>query len=336
MGRTLNWGLLGAGAIARDFARDLAAACTGRLHAVGSRSAESANRFADEFPGCRPHGSHADFFGDPEIDVVYVATPHPFHAEHCRAALAAGKHVLSEKPFTVTAAEAEGVFAAARAAGRFAMEAFKDRCHPLPARVVESLPKLGEVWLIDASFSFAADFNPASRLFAKELGGGGILDLGCYPVAFSRRIAGATLGRHFADPVEIAGCATLSPVTGTDLVAAATLRFENGLLARVSCGLAVSQENVVRIHGREGTLIIPSPWARHRAGPQIATITFANGATETLTATADRPIFALEADVVGSAILAGRLEAEEMSWADTLGNLRVIDAWRATARGSKR
>lgn len=332
MSRILNWGLLGAGAIARDFARDLAVARTGRLHAVGSRSEESARAFAAEFPGCRAHGSHADFFADPEIDVVYVATPHPFHAEQCLAALAAGKSVLCEKPFAMTAAEAERVFAAARAAGLFVMEAFKDRCHPLPALVIETLPRLGEVRLIDATFSFRAAFDPASRLLSKALGGGGILDLGCYPVAFARRMAGATLGRSFADPVEFSGAATLSPVTGTDLVAAATLRFENGLLARISCGVGVTQENVVRIHGRDGDIGIPAPWARHPAGPQTATLTLADGTIETLTAVADRPIFALEADVAGAAILAGRTEADEMSWADTLGNMRALDAWRTTAR----
>lgn len=332
MNRILRWGLLGAGAIARDFARDLAFARTGRLEAVGSRSETTAQNFAAQFPGCRTHGSYEALCADPEIDVVYVATPHPFHAVHAIATLEAGKHVLCEKPFTMSAAEAEQVFAAARAANRFVMEAFKDRCHPLLTTVIDALPRLGEVRMIDATFSFAATFDPHSRLFAKSLGGGGILDLGCYPVAYARRIVGATLGRHFADPTEFTGAATLSPVTGTDLFAAATMRFENGVLARVSCGVGVSQENLVRIHGRDGEIVIPVPWARHPAGTQHATLNLHDGREELLSAAADRPIFALEADVVGAAIAAGRLEAEEMSWADTLGNMRVLDAWRSTAR----
>jgi predicted dehydrogenase len=325
----LRWGLLGAGSISRDFARDLASAHTGRLAAIGSRSPEAAAAFAAEFPGCRPHGSYKTFLADPEIDAVYIGTPHPLHAEQAIQALRAGKHVLCEKPFAMNAAEAETVFVEAQRAGCFVMEAFKDRCHPLTDAVLQTLPRLGQVWVVEATFSFGAPFNPKSRLFARELGGGSILDVGCYTAAFARRIAGATLGRPFAEPTDFAALANVSPITGTDMVAAATLRFENGLLAKLACGLTVTQGHFARIYGTEGMIDVPEPWERSRAGAKRATLTLNGKAPETIEVIADRPVFALEADVVGECVAAGKITADVMSWADTLGNLRLLDRWLA-------
>ena len=328
MNAKIRWGLIGAGGIARDFAAALATAHHGVLAAVGSRSQESADAFAAGFPGCRAHASADAVLADPEVDAVYIATPHPSHADWTIRAARAGKHVLCEKPFTMNAAEAERVFAAVSGTGVSVIEAFKDRFHPLTGRVIAEMPKIGEVRLIEASFGFRAPFDPRARLFAPELGGGAILDVGCYTVNFARRIAGATIGKAFADPVEIVGVAEFAP-TGTDAYAISAMRFANGILAKASCGVAVAQEVCARIHGTEGWIHLPYPWTRFPAGGASATLRHADGTEEKIEATTDRHVFALEADALAETAAEGLAECPAMTWADTISNMRALDRWRA-------
>ncbi len=329
MDQKLRWGLLGAGHISREFARDLPFARTGELAAIGSRSLAGAERFAAEFPGCRAHGSYATLLADPAIDAVYIGTPHPLHAELTVAAVRAGKHVLCEKPFAMNAAEAEGVFREAERSGCFVMEAFKDRCLPLLDAVIAALPRLGTLGVIETSFGFAVPFDPASRLFAPELGGGAILDVGGYAMEMARRLAGAAAGRTFLEPETLRGVVNRSPVTGTDVTATALLRFPGGVQAILGCSVVTRLANQIRLNGDAGALIWPDPWLRARAGRLEARLVRPDGSAETITAETDRPIFALEADVAGEAIAAGHREADAMSWADTLGNMRALDAWQA-------
>ena len=137
MGAHLRWGILGTGAIANTFATALPQSRTGRLVAVGSRTADSARKFAARHGDGRAHGSYDALLADPEVDAVYIATPHPQHAEWCIRAARAGKHILCEKPITLNHAEAMVVAEAAREAGVFLMEAFMYRCHPQTQRIVE-------------------------------------------------------------------------------------------------------------------------------------------------------------------------------------------------------
>jgi predicted dehydrogenase len=324
----IRWGVLGAGGIARDFATALAESHHGTLVAAASRSRESAETFAREYPGCRAHASIEDLLADASVDAVYVATPHPSHAEWTIRAVRAGKHVLCEKPFAMNEAEAARVFEAVRGTGRCVIEAFKDRFHPLTEAVAGALPQIGKVCVIEAAFSYRAEFNSQSRLFAPELGGGGILDVGCYPVNFARRIAGAAMGRVFADPEEVVALAEFTP-SGVDAYSIATLRFAGGILARASCGISVEQEGCARIHGSEGWIHVPHPWTRFPAGKAMATLQRADGKSELLEVTADRPVFALEADALAECVAQGLTECPAMNWADTLSNMRTLDRWRA-------
>jgi predicted dehydrogenase len=188
----LGWGLIGTGGIAQTFAADLAFTESGRAVAVGSRHIDSANRFADRFDIPNRHASYEALVTDPGVDVVYVATPHPMHHANALLALRAGKPVLVEKAFTMNAAEAEELVATARSEGLFLMEAMWTRSLPHVAEIRRLLDEgaLGEIVTVSADHGqwFAED--PEFRLFAPELGGGALLDLGVYPVSFASMVLG--------------------------------------------------------------------------------------------------------------------------------------------------
>jgi predicted dehydrogenase len=188
----LRWGLIGTGGIAATFASDLELTDSGRVVAVGSRTLESANRFADAHGVMNRHGSYAELVADPEVDVVYVATPHPMHHDDALLALRAGKPVLVEKPFTMNAAEAREIVAEARERGLFAMEAMWTRFLPHIREVRRLLAEgaLGELVTVSADHGQWFPKDPAHRLFAPELGGGALLDLGIYPVSFASMVLG--------------------------------------------------------------------------------------------------------------------------------------------------
>lgn len=331
----IRWGLLACGAIAKAFARGLAQSETGRLFAVASRDLAKAEAFGREFGAARCHGSYEALLADPEVEAVYISTPHPLHAEWAIRAAEAGKHLLVEKPLGINAAEAETIIETARERGVFLMEAYMYRCHPQTARLVALIREgaIGEVGAIQATFSFAAGFNPDGRLWNNALAGGGILDVGGYTTSISRLIAGAALGRPFAEPLSVAGAGHLHPQTGVDAWAAGVLKFEDGIIASLATGIGLAQENVVRVFGSRGRLLLPDPYVAHRqeaAAGRIVLHRAGTAAPEEIHVPAAATSFAFEADVCGRAIRAGRIEAEPpaMTWADTLGNLRAQEAWR--------
>jgi predicted dehydrogenase len=192
MTEPLGWGLIGTGGIAQSFAADLMFTKSGRAAAVGSRQMDSANRFADRFDIPNRHASYEALVADPNVDVVYVATPHPMHHANALLAIRAGKPVLVEKPFTMNAAEAKELVATARAEGVFLMEAMWTRFLPHVAEIRHLLAEgaLGEIVTVTADHGqwFAEDAH--FRLFAPELGGGALLDLGVYPVSFASMVLG--------------------------------------------------------------------------------------------------------------------------------------------------
>jgi predicted dehydrogenase len=267
----LGWGILATGRIAGIFAQGVARSQHSRLVAVGSRTQAGADRFAQEFNVPRAHGSYEALLADPEVQAVYIATPHPQHVEWAVKAAEAGKHILCEKPVGLNHAEAMVMTEAARAHGVLFMEAFMYRCHPQTAKVLEIVRSgvLGEIRLVQAAFGFNAGFNATSRLWANASGGGGILDVGCYPVSFSRLIAGAMSGQPFLDPVSVTGAGQLHAETGVDVVAAATLKFANGLVAQVGTSIGLSQEKRAahpRHRGHAARAFALDPAERRRGG----------------------------------------------------------------------
>ena len=330
----VRWGILGLGRIAGRFAEDLPSSRTGRLVAVGSRDLAHAKSFADQHGADRSYGSYDELLADDGVDAVYIATPHPMHAQWAIRAAEAGKHVLCEKPLTVNHAEAMAVIEAARRHDVFAMEAYPYRCLPQTERLAELLRSgaIGTVHQLHASFAFASDGDPVNRLFRQDLAGGGILDVGCYAVSMARLLAGAARGEAFADPVDVDGVGHLGPDNRIDEWAVATLRFAPSgsappITAHVATGVRRSAENAVRVFGSEGYLVVPSPWGSGRSGNPTRIEVHRVGAEPEILEFGAEHSYALEADT-----LAAHLEdrqAPAMSWADTLGNMATLDRWRA-------
>jgi predicted dehydrogenase/aryl-alcohol dehydrogenase-like predicted oxidoreductase len=323
----LRWGLIGPGGIARAFAGQLPQSRTGRLVAVGSRDPGRAAAFAAEFGASRSYGSYQEVLADAEVDAVYLAVPHPLHAEWVIRAAEAGKHILCEKPLSMTWAHAMAAVEAARRHDVFLMEAYMYRCHPQIQQLTQLVRDgaIGTVSQVHASFAFAAPLKPTGRLFAPELGGGGILDVGGYPVSAARLVAGAARGLPFADPVTVTGAGRIGE-TGVDEWATATLDFGDGLVAQVAAGVRLAADNTVRVYGSEGYLEVRRPWTPPAGEPGGVAVYRVDEPKYEIT-TPGVSQYALEADAVAEH-LADR-QAPQMSWADSLGNATTLDAWRA-------
>ncbi len=333
----IRWGIIGPGGIAQAFLAGLEGSRTGKLVAIGTRNPNKPG-LSETFHGARVVDGYQNLLNDPEIDAVYIATPHPGHAEWAIKAAEAGKHALIEKPMGLSAFEAQAMFDAAKKAGTFMGEAFMYRLHPATQKLVELIRSgaIGEVRMIKSSFGFAMPkFMPEHRLYANDLAGGGILDVGCYPVSMTRLVAGAAAGKPFLDPVKLSGVAKLSP-EGGDEWASAVLQFDNGIIAEVSCSVSVQQDNVLRILGATGRIEVADFWfasGNRDGGPGTIQLIRRDGTGETFNTGKQPHLYSFEVDGAGDAIMAGRQElaAPGMSWADTLGNLRALDKWRADA-----
>jgi predicted dehydrogenase/aryl-alcohol dehydrogenase-like predicted oxidoreductase len=333
MSNTLTWGIIGTGAIAQTFTRSLKQSLTGSAVAVASRSRAKAEKFGNDFGLAKRYGSYEAMLLDHDVQAVYVATPHPEHAQWAIRAAEAGKHVLVEKPMGLNQWDVQAIIEAAIANDVLIMEAFMYRCHPQTAKLIEIIRNgaIGEVRIIQATFSFQSGFDAGSRLYNNDLAGGGILDVGCYTASMARLIAGAAAGAEFADPIDVKGTAHLGQ-TGVDEWATGVLRFPADILAQLSTGIAVNQENVVRVFGALGNIFIPNPWLCDRNKPDIGRIlVHRNGKdAEEIICPAEVTSFTLEADVFGDAVGAGKKQAPApaMSSGDSLGNSRTLDAWR--------
>ena len=332
----VNWGIIGPGTIARAFAGGIAHSRTGRLAAIGTRDPERPG-LAERFPGARIVAGYQALIDDPEVEVVYIATPHVGHAEWAIKAIRVGKHVLVEKPIALSSHQAEAVYHEADKAGVFAGEAYMYRLHPQTARLVELVRSgaVGEVRLIKSSFGFDMGAVKAEhRLFANDLAGGGILDVGGYPVSMARLIAGAAGGKPFAEPEMVLGVARLGE-TGVDEWASAILQFPGGIVAEVSCSIMAKQDNVLRVIGSKGRIEVADFWfaSGHEGGTGRIDIILNDGKRETVEVREDGWLYSFEVDAAGEAIRAGRTEFSPpgMSWADSVANLRVMDQWRAAA-----
>lgn len=325
----LRWGILGTGMIAGKFAEGLAESKTGVLQSVGSRSEAAARGFCSRHRA-KAHGSYEALLADPEVDIIYISAPHPFHAEWTIKAAQAGKHVLCEKPLAMNQREARMAVEAASAHNVFLMEAFMYRCHPQTHRLVELVREgaIGRVGLLQASFGFNVAQHPSNkRLLERDLGGGAILDVGCYCTSMARLIAGAISNQPFLEPEKLAAVGNLGTQTGVDEFSVASLKFANGMLAQLACGIRVQLENHVRIVGSEGTLLVPSPWAASREAGFSKILLFKGHIPEEIVVEADRSIYALEADTVAAHI--NNKQTPAVSWQDSLGNMRALDQWRA-------
>ncbi|MFU8816431.1 MAG: aldo/keto reductase [Pseudomonadales bacterium] len=319
----LRWGILATGTIAGAFADDLAAAPGNRLVAVASRTGDTAAAFVAGRDGVRPYASYQDLLGADDVDAVYVAAPHPQHARWAIAALAAGKVVLCEKPMGVNHPEVMAMLDAADQHQRFLMEAFMYRCHPQTLRLMALLRNgaIGEVRHVEASFGYHAPFNAGSRLFANDLAGGGIMDVGCYPISAARLIFGA-------EPVEITAHGRLAS-TGVDEWSAALLKFDDGASAQVATGVSLLLDNSLNVYGSAGRIRLDNPWLCADAAGNWSFVLHRAGREPESIAGKAPPLYALEAEHVSARVAAGELQSPLMSWDDSRGNALALDAWRA-------
>ena len=245
-----RWGIAGPGRIAALVAADFQHVPDAELVAVGSRSQQRAEAFAQAHGLARAHGSYAELIADPEVDVIYIATPHPQHYAIAIASLRAGKAVLVEKAFTATLAGAEEVVAEARRQGVFAMEAMWTRFQPAVVRARELLAQgaIGEIISVQADLGIVRDFDPSDRLFAPELGGGALLDLGVYVVSFAQMVLGT--------PETVFAVGAHEP-NGVEASAALLLGFEGGRSATLTTSLHADLPGAARVFGERGWLELP-------------------------------------------------------------------------------
>ncbi|MBL1420649.1 MAG: aldo/keto reductase [Alphaproteobacteria bacterium] len=330
-----KWGIIGPGGIAHNFADGLKEATSGKLIAIGSRSAERRATFGDDYNIAtdKRYATYKALVADPEIDAIYVSTPHPWHANLAILAMRAGKAVLVEKPAGMCAAEVITMTEIAAQENVFFMEAFMYRCHPQIARVLEIIKsgEIGEINHIKTHFGFHAAFDPETRLYKAALGGGGILDVGGYPSSLARLIAGAAIDEPFDNPTVVKGNGIIGQ-TGVDEVAYGLLKFASGFTAEIAVAIARNMDNRAIVYGTKGSIRIDDPWVPGRnAGPSDTTLEVTvegNARTEQLRN--KEHLFAFEAELVSKSIAQGLKQAPHPApnHADSIGNNQLLDAWR--------
>jgi predicted dehydrogenase len=314
----IRWGILGPGSIAHKFATGLQSLTDAKLVAVGSRTIESANAFADQYGATNRHIGYEALVNDPDVDAIYVSTPHSFHQEHTELCLRAGKAVLCEKPFAINRAQAESMVATARSTGVFLMEAMWTRFLPLLIRVRELVAagEIGEIRMLWSDFGFRTNVNPQSRLFDMNLGGGGLLDVGIYPVS----LASLLLGK----PNRIATLADLGE-TGVDEQAGIILGYPGAQMAILATAVRTSTPMETTIMGSLGQIRIHSPsWC-----PTKFTLTNVKGTSELIELPFAGNGYNYEAAEVGRCLRAGLKESPQMTLDETLAVMGTLDAIRA-------
>jgi predicted dehydrogenase len=315
MTEPLGWGLIGTGGIAESFAADLMFTDSGRPAAVGSRQMDSANRFADQFDIPNRHASYEALVADPDVDVVYVATPHPMHHANALLALRAGKPVLVEKAFTMNAAEARDLVATARAEGLFLVEAMWTRFLPHIAEIRRLLAEgaLGDIVTVTADHGqwFAKD--PEFRLFAAELGGGALLDLGVYPVSFASMVLGK--------PDRI--MSLIDPAfTGVDGQTSMLFGYESGAQAVLTCTSSAKSPTRAAIVGTEARIEIEGIFY---APTSFTLISRAGERTYFDSQSEGRGLW-YEAEAVAGCLREGLLESPLMPLDESVSIMETMDA----------
>jgi predicted dehydrogenase len=314
-----RWGILGTGKIAQKFALGLTFCDGAELTAVGSRAQDTAEAFGQQWHIPHRHGSYAELAADPDVDVVYVATPHPFHKENSILCLEAGKAVLCEKPLTVNAREAEQVIACARRRRVFLMEAMWTRFLPAIVRLRGLLAEgaVGEVRMVKADFCFRTDWNPAGRLLDPKLAGGALLDVGVYPIALASMVLGGP-------PSEVAGMAHVGS-TGVDEQEAIIMRYEGGRLAVLSCAVRTFVPHEAYVAGTDGWVRLHHPFWKTTA------LTLGRGpdTLETFELPYEGNGYQFEAAEVQDCLREGKLESDVMPLDESLSTMRTMDALRA-------
>ncbi len=316
---SIRWGLIGLGSISRKFATGLGYLPDAEVYAVASRSADKADAFGAEFGASKCYGSYEALANDPDVDVVYIGTPHTYHLSNTLLCLKAGKHALCEKPFAVNRAQAQEMVDCARANKRFLMDAFWTRFFPGMVKLRELLADdvIGDVMLLQVDFGFRmGQILPEHRLFNPELGGGALLDVGVYCV----QLASMVFGKQ---PSEILSQGTLGS-TGVDELSATIFKYSDYELATIATAIRLNTPQEARIIGSKGVIAL-SEWWR----PSEMTVAVSGQEPETLKFQNEGNGFNYEAAAVGNCIRSGLIECDVMPLDETLAIMDTMDRIRA-------
>ncbi|MEM1221529.1 MAG: Gfo/Idh/MocA family oxidoreductase [Verrucomicrobiota bacterium] len=326
----IQWGVLACGRIAAKFAQALNETPGSELYGVASRDASKAEAFAKEHQAKVAYESYEALLADPQVEVVYIATLHPFHFEWIVKSVRAGKHVLCEKPLTMNFRQAKQAYTVAKENRRLLREGFMYRHHPQTKQVVDlvSSGAIGSVRMIESNFCFEMGEQPESRLQSKPLGGGAILDLGCYPVSFLRLIAGRANDLPFAEPLELKAVGHIDPSLLTDMWTSAVMRFEGDILGRATVAMRVEGGRHSTVFGEKGRITIDASW--HCNG-SIRVDRDGEPTPRVYPADTSRALFTYEIESFVGELRGRPIAAEEaaMRLDDTLGNMKALDRWRS-------
>jgi predicted dehydrogenase len=314
MNAPLRWGIIGTGLIAERFAADMPFSDSGVITAVGSRTQSSADRFGETHNVAHRHDSYESLVQDDDVDAVYVATPHPWHHDNALLALNAGKHVLVEKPFTMTAAEAQDLVDVSRDKGLFLMEAMWTRFLPHIIAVREKIAEgaLGDIVIVMADHGQWFVKDPAFRLFAPELGGGALLDLGVYVVSFASMILGT--------PSRVTAMLDAT-FTGVDGQASMIFGYESGAQALLTCTSMARSETRASIVGTDARIEIEGDFY----APGAFTLTPRGAASERFEFAHEGRGLRHQAEEVARCVAAGEIESAIMPLDETVAIMDTME-----------
>ena len=317
MSKKINWGIIGLGNIAATFASDLQLSSHSNLMAVASRDAENAKIFAQKFNADKFYSSYQELANDPQIEVVYIATPHVFHHQYTMMCLQANKHVLCEKAFGMNEAEVREMTEEAQKRKLFLMEAFWTRFIPGIEKVLALIAqnKIGRVRQIRADFGFVGNTDPEKRIFNKKLGGGSLLDVGIYPVFLSLLLLGI--------PEKISAVAELT-YSGVDSFLAAIFDYQNGEKAVLESSIEVQTSTEAYIFGEDGYIKM------HRRFHHCEKISIhlQNGKVETLEVKYKGKGYLHEIIEVEKCLRTGKIESAKMPHSMSLNLIQTLDRIR--------
>ncbi len=315
----IRWGILATGSIAHALAQAIQDSTGGVLTAVGSRSLESANQFADKWDIPHRHASYEALANDPDVDVIYIATPHSHHYDNMKLCLNAGKHVLCEKAFTLNAQQAAECIALARQKKLFLMEAMWTRFLPAVQQVRDwvSTGRIGDVRLVQADFCFNLPYDPAHRLYNPNLGGGALLDLGIYPLSFTTMLLGF--------PTQTQSHAHRSP-TGVDELDNMLLIYEGGATASLTCSMRLDRPREAFIVGTARYIKVHDPFFYPT---ELTLYDKETDESEHFSIPFSSNGYVGEVEEVHKCLREGKTESDIMSLDETLNLMKLMDGFRA-------
>jgi len=324
----IRWGILGTGAIAKAFAEAIQET-EGDLIAVASNTKQRAEEFVKDYQ-CEPVEGYHNLISNPAINAVYVATPHTSHFELSAECLRNKKAVLCEKPMTMNATETMALIDLSRKHNTLLMEAFMYKIHPQTQKIISLVKdRLQGPLQIKANFCFSVDVPETHRLVNKDLGGGSILDIGCYPTSISRYVVGAINNKEFMNPISFKAEGELNS-QGIDLNASAKLKFEDGSVAEIKSATNKQTETDVVISDNQLSLIVNQPWHCGEFTDRKSEIRILNkdGTEEKYEIETEKGLYAIQIDHFSELFNNRSIESLLIPHNDSHGNMISLDSWR--------